>query len=71
MPGTDRSLEILGGMESLEQIDIYECVKITDAGLAFLACLPRLREVHVDGLPNVTLEGTKVFRPGVHVCYTT
>jgi hypothetical protein len=68
---TDRSLEILGGMESLEQVDLYECMKITDAGLQFLTRLPRLREVHLDGLPGVTLEGTKVFRPGVHIYYST
>jgi hypothetical protein len=68
---TDRSLEILGGMESLEQVDLYECLKITDGGLPFLARLPRLREVHLDGLPGVTLEGTKVFRPDVHVYYSS
>jgi hypothetical protein len=68
---TDRSLEILGRMESLEQVDLYECLKVTDAGLPFLAQLPRLREVHLDGLPGVTLEETKIFRPGVHVYYST
>src|SRR5215831_1426707 len=68
---TDRSLEILAGMESLEQVDLYECLKVTDAGLPFLARLSRLREVHLDGLPGVTLEGTKVFQPGVHVYYST
>ena len=68
---TDRSLEILGGMESLEQVDFYECLKITDAGLPFLARLPKLREVHLDSLPGVTLEGTKVFGAGVHVYYST
>lgn len=68
---TDRSLEILGGMESLEQGDLYECLKVTDAGLPFLARLPRLREVHLDSLPGGTLEGTKVFRPSVHVYYST
>lgn len=68
---TDRSLEILGGMESLEQVEFYECLKITDAGLPLLARLPRLREVHLDGLPGVTLAGTKVFKPGVHVYYST
>ncbi|MBV8841565.1 MAG: hypothetical protein JO307_02035, partial [Bryobacterales bacterium] len=67
---TDRSLEILGGMEALEKVDLYECLKITDAGLPFLAQLPRLREVHLDGLPGVTLEGTKVFRPDVHVYHS-
>ena len=67
---TDRSPEILGRMESLEQVEFYECLKITDAGLLFLARLPKLREVHLDGLPGVTLEGTKVFRPGVHVFHS-
>jgi hypothetical protein len=68
---TDRSLEILGGMESLEQVELYECMKVTDAGLPFLARLPRLREVHLDSLPGVTLNGTKVFAPGVQVSYST
>jgi hypothetical protein len=67
---TDRSLEILGAIESLEQVDLYECLKVTDAGLPFLARLPKLREVHLDSLPGVTLEGTKIFRPGVYVYYS-
>jgi hypothetical protein len=68
---TDRSLEVLGRMSSLEQIDLYECNGVTDAGLPFLAQLPRLREVHLDSLPGVTLEGTRVFPPRVRVKYTT
>jgi hypothetical protein len=67
---TDRSLEVLGGIESLEQADFYECLRITDAGLPHLARLPALREVHFDHLPGVTFEGTKVFRPAVQVHYT-
>jgi hypothetical protein len=68
---TDRSLELLGRMQSLEQVDLYECLKVTDAGVRFLAALPGLREVHLDRLPGVTLAGTRVFRPGVHVYYST
>lgn len=68
---TDRSLEILGRMDSLEQIDLYECNGITDAGIAFLAKLPRLREVNLDSLPGVTFEGTKVFGKEVRVKYST
>jgi len=64
---TDRSLEILGRMDSLEQVEFYECLGVTDAGLPFLARLPNLREVHLDGLPNVTLEGTRVFPGQVRV----
>ena len=68
---TDRSLEILGRMPSLEQVEFYECNHVTDAGLPFLAALPRLREVALDGLPGVTLAGTKVFGAGVRVRYST
>jgi len=68
---TDRSLEVLGGMPTLEQIELYECQGVTDAGLAFLAALPRLREVHLDSLPGMTLEGTRVFPARVRVKYST
>ncbi len=68
---TDRSLEVLGRMLSLEQVELYECKGVTDAGLVFLAGLPRLREVHLDGLPGVTLQGTRVFRGNVRVKYST
>jgi hypothetical protein len=43
----------------------------TDAGLVHLAGLPRLREVHLDSLPGVTLAGTRVFPAGVKVQYST
>jgi hypothetical protein len=68
---TDRSLEILGGMSSLEQVELYECNGVTDAGLPFLARLPNLREVHLDTLPGVTLHGTRVFAGQVRVRYST
>ena len=68
---TDRSLEILGRMASLEQIDLYECNGVTDAGVAFLAGLPNLREVNLDSLPGVTFDGTQVFPARVRVRYTT
>jgi ankyrin repeat protein len=68
---TDRSLEVLARMPTLEQVELYECKGVTDAGLVFLATLPRLREVHLDGLPGVTLEGTRVFRGGIRVKYST
>ena len=68
---TDRSLEILGGMTSLEQVEFYECQGVTDAGLPHLAALPRLREVALDGLPGVTFAGTQVFPAGVRVRYST
>ncbi|MGH9783947.1 MAG: hypothetical protein ACRD88_07145, partial [Terriglobia bacterium] len=68
---TDRSLAILGRMSPLEQVDFYECNGVTDAGLPYLAGLPHLREVHLDGLPGVTREGTRVFPASVRVYYST
>lgn len=68
---TDRSLEILGRMTSLEHVEFYECKGITDAGLPFVAALPRLREVALEGLPGVTFAGTRVFPANVRVRYTT
>ncbi len=68
---TDRSLELLGRIASLEQVEFYECNGVTDAGLPFLASLPRLREVALEGLPGVTLDGTRVFPAHVRVRYST
>src|SRR5207253_1989731 len=68
---TDRSLEILGRMPSLEQLELYECKGVTDAGLVLVAGLPRLREVQLEGLPGVTFEGTRIFPAQVRVKYST
>jgi hypothetical protein len=68
---TDRSLEILGRIASLEEVEFYECKGVTNAGLPFLAALPRLRDVRVAGIPGVTLEGTSVFSASVRVNYST
>lgn len=66
---TDRSLEILGRMESLQQVELWEIAGITDAGIAALAKLPNLREVSVEGSPNVTRRGMSVFPPEVRVSF--
>ena len=58
-------------MQSLEQVEFYECNGITDAGLPHLAALPRLRSVEFSGSPGVTLPGTRVFNAGVRVKYWT
>jgi hypothetical protein len=58
---TDIATEHIGGLE----------LKYYYAGLIFLAGLPRLREVHLDGLPGVTLGGTQVFPRHVRVNYST
>jgi hypothetical protein len=66
---TDRSLEILGRMLTLESVELYETKEVTDDGLVHLAALPRLREIHLSGLPNVTPAGTRVFPAHVLVDY--
>jgi hypothetical protein len=66
---TDRSLEILGHMSSLESIEFHECSRITNAGVALLADLPRLREITVGGSPKVTREGMAVIPATVRTNY--
>jgi hypothetical protein len=68
---TDRTLELLGRITSLENVEFYECNGVTDRGLPFLAALPNLREVHLDSLPGVTFDGTRVFPETVRVYYST
>jgi hypothetical protein len=66
---TDASLEMLGTMDSLETVQLWETAGVTDAGIAALARLPRLRELAISGAPRVTRAGVSVFRPDVRVDY--
>jgi hypothetical protein len=66
---TDRSLEIFGRMDSLEEFELYEVNGVTDAGLRALTNLPCLREVRLSHLPGVTWQGVRVFPASVHVVY--
>ena len=67
---TDRSLEILGRMASLERLEFRQCAGLTNAGVAQLAALPRLREISLDGLPGVTREAVGLFPAHVRVNYS-
>ena len=58
---TDRSLEILSRMASLEKLEFWNCPGITNAGVFFLAALPSLREVSLDGCRQITPEALAVF----------
>ena len=64
---TDRSLEILGGMTSLEEVELSACSGISDAGLVHIAGLPHLRKVSVDATARVTRAGIAVFPAHVRV----
>jgi hypothetical protein len=68
---TDRSLELLGQMNSLEELSFEGCKFITDAGIAFLTNLPRLREISIGGCPSVTRAGVTGFRRNIVVNYDT
>lgn len=67
---TDRSLEILGRMASLEHIEFRQCAGLTDAGMLHLAGLPYLRELSLAGLPNVTRQAVEGFPAYVRVQYS-
>ena len=66
---TDASLEILARMESLEHIELWACAGISDAGVARLTGLPRLREISIEGSPRVTEQGMELFPESVRIKY--
>ena len=67
---TDRSLEMLAAIASLEEIELWACDGVTDAGVASLARLPRLKQLALDGLPRVTPNVASVFAAHVRVRYS-
>jgi hypothetical protein len=64
---TDRSMEILAALPSLESVELWSCTGITNAGIAALAAAPRLREVVVEGSPRVTRDAAALFPAHVNV----
>jgi hypothetical protein len=66
---TDRTLEILSQMPSLESIELYETKGITDAGLQGLANLPRLRELILTHLPQIAPEAIAALPAHLRVKY--
>ena len=63
---TDRTPEILSGINSLEDVEIVGCPGVTDAGVAQLARLPRLRDLSVSG-QRISSAVVEAFPPGVKV----
>lgn len=66
---TDKTLEILGRMPSLERLEFWEIAGITDAGVTVLAGLPRLREISIYSSPGVTRAAVAMFPSTVRVNY--
>jgi hypothetical protein len=58
-------------MTSLEEITFDFCAGLTNAGIATLARLPRLRELRVESMPGVTADVAAGFPAHVHVRYST
>jgi hypothetical protein len=65
---TDRTPELLSTMDSLERVTFDACHELTNAGVARLARLPRLRELRVSG-KEVTSAVRAAFSPRVRVFY--
>ncbi len=63
---TDRTPELLSTMDSLERVTFDACHGLTNAGVARLARLPRLRELRVSGR-GLTGEVRNAFPPTVRV----
>ena len=66
---TDRTPELLGGVDSLEEVTFDSCAGLTTGGVAALARLPRLRRLRVSGMRGVTREVVAAFADGVTVRY--
>ena len=63
---TDRTPELLSGMDSLERITFDTCHGLTNAGVARLARLPRLRQLRVSGR-GITSDVSAAFPPTVEM----
>jgi hypothetical protein len=68
---TDRTPEILSGIDSLESITFDSCAGLTNAGIATLARLPRLKELGVESMPGVTRDVAAAFPSHVRVGHWT
>jgi len=64
---TDRTPEMLATMPSLEAITFDSCAGLTDAGIAALTRLPRLRTLSLSGMRLVTPDVIRLFASGVEV----
>jgi hypothetical protein len=65
---TDRSLEVLAGLSTLESIELEHTVHVTNSGIAALALLRNLQQVSIGGLPLVTRDGASIF---LRACVST
>ncbi len=67
---TDRTPELLAGIDALEEVEFTGCAGLTDAGLGNLARLPALRRLTVSGGRRVTGSFVTAFGTGVRARYS-
>lgn len=66
---TDRTPQLLSTIDSLERITFDSCAGLTNAGIASLARLPKLRELRVSGR-GITSDVSRSFPASVAVHYS-
>lgn len=66
---TDRSLEILASMKTLEDLLFYNCPHLTNEGVAQLTSLPRLRKLDLQANSQLTEKVVEHFDRSVQVNY--
>jgi RNA polymerase sigma factor (sigma-70 family) len=64
---TDEGLQFLNQIASLRRVRLSGISAVTDAGVAHLAALPRLNQLDLERLPNVTAESIFAFPTNVRV----
>ena len=64
---TNRDLELLASMTSLERINLHDCKRDHDKGIRALAALPALRKVQIEGSRAVTHGALAAFAPSVRI----
>jgi hypothetical protein len=64
---TDKSLEVLAALPTLEDIELWDVKRVTNDGVAALARLPRLAKLAIEGSPRVTRAAFAEFAPRVDV----
>jgi hypothetical protein len=66
---TDRTPELLSGIDSLASVTFDSCAGLTNDGIAALARLPKLRELRISGA-RITADVADVFPAEVNVRYS-
>jgi hypothetical protein len=67
---TDRTPELLSTITSIEEVELQACPGVTNAGIATLARLPRLRELRISGMQHATRDALAGFPARIHTQFS-